>query len=190
MVCTPSETDEVEIDNCLNSLFEDEYAEVKLSHIRTKVARFAAQFKQRANPFDPEVLKQCIRALLTNDLLNNDAKATLSEFSTNDVVLLEIADVLNLRFFDLDKEEGMYYEPRKQANGKYRIMMDQDILQALFLHCIAVSWSEMLKQKFSKLANNDKFWRTENKPSKLQNRVVRISPTSANTRIRVSLADK
>lgn len=123
VVFTPLETDEVEIDNYLNSLFDDEHAEKILNDLRANVARFAADFKQRANPFDPSVLKQCIRALLTNDLLNDDAKTTLSEFSTNDVVLAEIADVLNLRFSDLENwsweaEDGMYYEPRRQTNGK------------------------------------------------------------------------
>ncbi|OAG05609.1 uncharacterized protein CC84DRAFT_1259019 [Paraphaeosphaeria sporulosa] len=173
VVFTPLETDEVEIDNYLSSLFDDEHAEKILNDLRANVARFGADLKQRANPFDPPVLKQCICALLTNDLLNDDAKATLSDFSTNDVVLAEIADVLNLRFSDLDNwsweaEDGMYYEPRRQANGKYRIMMDQDILQAIFLHYIAVSWSAHLKQQFTSLAYDDKFWKTKNKPSRLE----------------------
>ncbi|KAF2446350.1 hypothetical protein P171DRAFT_471896 [Karstenula rhodostoma CBS 690.94] len=171
VVFTPLETDEVKIDNYLSSLFDDEHAENILNDLRANVARFAADFKQRANPFNAPVLRQCIRALLTNDLLNEDAKATLSDFSTNEVVLAEIADVLNLRFSDLDNwsweaDDGMYYEPRRQANGKYRIMMDQDILQAIFLHYIAVSWSTHLKQQFSDLAYDKKFWRTTNKPSK------------------------
>ncbi|KAJ4353910.1 uncharacterized protein N0V89_005641 [Didymosphaeria variabile] len=173
VVFTPSETDEVEIDNYLGSLFDDDHAENILGRLRANVARFAVELKQRANPFNPSILKQCIRALLTNDLLNDDAKATLSDFSTNGVVLVEIADVLNLRFSDLDNwsweaDDGMYYEPRKQANGKYRIMLDQDILQAIFLHYIAVSWSEHLKQQFTSLAYDDTFWKTANKPSRLE----------------------
>lgn len=123
VVFTPLETDEIEIDNYLSSLFDDEHAERILNDLRTNVVYFTLQLKQRTTPFNPSVLKQCIRALLTNDLLNDAAKATLSEFSTNDVVLAEIADVLNLRFCDLDNwtweaEDGMYYEPRIQANGK------------------------------------------------------------------------
>ncbi|KAJ4302624.1 hypothetical protein N0V90_001513 [Kalmusia sp. IMI 367209] len=167
---TPLETDKVEIDAYLSSLFSDDYAESLLSHVRTNVAEFSVGLKKRTSPFDPAIIKDCIKALLTNDLLNDDAKSTLSEFSTNNVVLAEIADVLNLRFQDLDNwsweaEEGIYYEPRRQANGKYRIMMDQDILQAIFLHYIAISWSIQLKSLFKQLAYDDKFWRTSEKTS-------------------------
>ena len=109
------------------------------------------------------MLQQCIRALLSNDLLNDAAKSTLSEFTTNEVVLDEISDVLNLRFADMDNwswqaDDGMYYEPRRQLNGKYRIMMDMDILQAIFLHYIAISWCGHLKSVFAQLPNDGKFW--------------------------------
>lgn len=174
VVFEPLDTDEVEIDAYLSSLFEDEYAEGLLKRLRDRANMFATEFKSRAHPFNAIILKKCIRALLTNDLLNDDAKATMSEFSTNDVVLGEIADVLNLRFSNIDNwsweaDEGMYYEPRRQTNGKYRIMMDQDILQAIFLHYIAVSWSAYLKEEFKLLANDDKFWRSADKPPSLAN---------------------
>ena len=169
VVFTPSNTDEVEIDAYLESLFDDEYAEGLLKRLRNSVVNFASEFKRRICPFDKSVLEKCIRALLTNDLLNDDAKATMSDFSKNDAVLGEIADVLNLRFSDIDNwsweaDEGMYYEPRRQTNGKYRIMMDQDILQAIFLHYIAVSWSAHLRGEFASLAMDDKFWRSASKP--------------------------
>jgi hypothetical protein len=164
VVFTPRETDEVEIDTYLNSLFDDDHASSLLEEIRTRVKNFGHSFKNRAVPFNNVVLKQCIRALLTNDLLNDEAKMTLTEFSTQDVVLDEIADVLNLRFSDLgnwswEADEGMYYEPRRQANGKFRIMMDQDILQALFLHYIAVGWCAELKDAFRQFPTNSRFWR-------------------------------
>lgn len=153
----------MEIDAYMNSLFEDSHAENLLENIRKSVASFGRDLKACPTPFDSHTLKSCIQALLTNDLLNDDAKMTLSEFSTNEVVLDEIADVLNLRFSDLDNwaweaDDGMYYEPRRQANGKYRIMMDQDILQAIFLHYIAVSWCAEFKKFFRRLPSDTKFW--------------------------------
>ncbi|KAJ4372889.1 hypothetical protein N0V83_003180 [Neocucurbitaria cava] len=164
VVFTPLETDEVEIDNYLASLFQDDHAAKLLEEIRKSNTEFAKELKKRTAPFDSRTLKQCIQALLRNTLLNDDAKNTLSEFTTNEVVLDEIADVLNLRFADLDNwsweaDEGMYYEPRRQLNGKYRIMMDMDILQAIFLHYIAVNWCSQLKLALSCLPNDNKFWR-------------------------------
>ncbi|CAO2650242.1 Nn.00g015340.m01.CDS01 [Neocucurbitaria sp. VM-36] len=164
VVFTPLETDEVEIDNYLSSLFQDDHASNLLEKIRKANNAFAKELKERATPFNSKILKQCMQALLRNNLLNDDAKNTLSDFTTNDVVLDEIADVLNLRFADLDNwswqaDEGMYYEPRRQLNGKYRIMMDMDILQAIFLHYIAVNWCSHLKVIFKCLPNDNKFWR-------------------------------
>jgi hypothetical protein len=164
VVFTPLKTDEVEIDTYLAGLFEDDYAQSLLDEVREDNASFARRLKKDAAPFDSHMLKKCIQALLGNNLLNDDAKSTLSEFSTNDVVLDEIADVLNLRFADLDNWtweaiDGMYYEPRRQLNGKYRIMMDMDILQAIFLHYIAVSWCAHLKCVFARLSRDTRFWR-------------------------------
>jgi hypothetical protein len=166
VVFTPLETDEVEIDTYMADLFEEDHAQGLLDGIRKDNASFARRLKAEVAPFNSQMLKKCIRALLGNNLLNDDAKSTLSEFSTNEIVLDEIADVLNLRFADLDNwfwqaDDGMYYEPRRQLNGKYRIMMDMDILQAIFLHYIALSWCAHLKSVFARLAKDDKFWRTE-----------------------------
>ncbi|KAF2730340.1 hypothetical protein EJ04DRAFT_473962 [Polyplosphaeria fusca] len=160
----PLETDEIEIDSYMSSLFEDDHAASKLEDVRNSMAAFGYELKERSAPFDKHVIVHCIRALLTNDLLNDDAKSTLAEFENNDLVLEEIADVLNLRFADLDNwtweaDEGMYYEPRRQGNGKYRIMMDQDILQAIFLHYIAVSWCVQLRSSFSDFPYDAKFWK-------------------------------
>jgi hypothetical protein len=168
VVFTPLQTDEVEIDNYLSSLFEDDHARSLLDDIRQANASFAQDLKDQTTPFNRQMLQECIGALLSNNLLNDDAKATLSEFTANNVVLDEIADLLNLRFADLDNwswqaDEGMYYEPRRQLNGKYRIMMDMDILQAIFLHYIAVRWCAHLKSIFTRLPNDSVFWRVAEK---------------------------
>jgi hypothetical protein len=164
VVFTPKETNEVEIDVYLDSLFDNDYAKDLLKGLRAGIGRFGSDIKQRVRPFDKDVLRACIQSLRTNNLLNDEAKKTLLEFATNNDVLDEIADVLNLRFADLDNwsweaEEGLYYEPRRQINGKYRIMMDQDILQAIFLHYIAVSWCVEFKSRFSHLTYEKRFWK-------------------------------
>jgi hypothetical protein len=164
VVFTPRETDEVEIDNYLAALFEDNHAQDLLKDIRKETASFAQRLKEDTAPFHTSMLKDCIRALLGNHLLNDDAKSTLSEFVTNPIVLEEIADVLNLRFADLDNwswqvEGGMFYEPRDQLNGKTRIMMDMEILQAIFLHYIAISWCAHLKTMFARLPQSESFWK-------------------------------
>lgn len=57
-------------------------------------------------------------------------KNTLEEFLKDEVVLAKIADVLNMRFVDLEGwswdanlDNGIPVAPCRQLNGKYRIVM-------------------------------------------------------------------
>jgi len=93
---------------------------------------------------------------LTNDLLSEKKKTTIGDFLRNKAVLTEIADVLSMRFANLqgwsrEAEDGRPVEPRRQLNGKYRIMMNEDILQAILLHYVGVSWSIQFKSEFKYL---------------------------------------
>ena len=60
-------------------------------------------------------------------------------------------DVLNMKMADIKNwqwdagEEGLPVEPRRQLNGKYRIMMDEDILDAIFLHYVGMTWNVGMK---------------------------------------------
>lgn len=79
----------------------------------------------------------CIGSLLKNDLLGDEQKSIQEEFLANNVVLAEVG--LNMRFADLrnwswEADDRMFYELRRPLNGKFRIMMGDDILQAIFLH--------------------------------------------------------
>jgi len=62
----------------------------------------------------------------------------------NEVALSEIVDILNMRYADLDNwdwhagEEGVPVLSRQQLNGKYRVWMDDDILETIFVEHICV----------------------------------------------------
>jgi hypothetical protein len=143
---------------------DDDEASRALRELRETIKSFSNDFCGNKTPFDLTVLRWCIGSLLKNDLLRDEQKSILEEFLTNDVALTEIADVLNMRFKDLrnwswEAEDGMFYEPRRQLNGKYRIMMDEDILQAVFLHFIGITWSVALKRRFRELVANKSVWK-------------------------------
>jgi len=57
VVFNPLETDEVEIDNYLNGLFEDDHAQKLLENMRRDNGSFASRLKMEAKPFDPDTLK-------------------------------------------------------------------------------------------------------------------------------------
>ena len=64
----------------------------------------------------------------------------------------------SIRSWSWDMEgKGMPVEPRKQLNGKYRIMMDEDVLQAIFLHYIGTMFSTTLHDVLTEVG--DRFMR-------------------------------
>jgi uncharacterized protein with NRDE domain len=102
------------------------------------------------DPFTESSLRSCIRGLLTEDLLSEEKQDVLKYFEQNKVALTEIADVLNMRYADLQNwdwhaDEGIPVLPRQQLNGKYRIWIDDDVLQTIFVQYIAVRLCNLLK---------------------------------------------
>ncbi|OHE96260.1 hypothetical protein CORC01_08478 [Colletotrichum orchidophilum] len=173
VVFTPLETDETEINNYLSSLLETSKSKRAFEDVRRQIAYTSEQFLKGTNPFNTVTLKKCITSLLQQDLLSDEKQEILREFEGNEVVLREIADVLNTRFADFDNwewdagKEGVPFLPRQQANGKYRIWMDEDVLQAIFIHWIGVNSCVSLKStltNFVSLDGADQVWRWHAEP--------------------------
>ena len=162
-VFTPLDTDTAAINSHLDGLFQNEDAAKALKTLCHEVKRIGDHLSALSRPFDHSVLTWCIKGLLKNDLLTEHKKTLLGEFLQNKVVLNEIADVLNMRFASLDSwswgEDGISVEPRKQLNGKYRVMMDEDILQAIFLHYIGLTWSVKMKAALRRIVQNRQVWK-------------------------------
>lgn len=102
VVFEPLETDEVEIDNYLRQLFQGHHGERALERMRVDVSSLGKSMRQESFRIDNQSLKWCIKALLKNQLLSDEKKASLSNFLKDDAVLSEIRDVLNMRYRDLD----------------------------------------------------------------------------------------
>ncbi|KAK6350827.1 hypothetical protein TWF718_004012 [Orbilia javanica] len=96
------------------------------------------------SPFDVATVSAIIKTLLRVDVINDKKKATLKEFLGNDVVLKEIADVLNMRMASRKSftwEGVSMIEQRRQLNGRYRFYPDEDLLQTIFLQYIGLKWA-------------------------------------------------
>lgn len=119
------------------------------------------------SPFDEQTLNWCLKGLLKNDLLKDEKKVILEEFLKDKVARGEVCDVLNMQYADLGnwswdaEESGLPIEPRRQANGKYRVMMDEDVLQAIFLHYIGMKWSSSMKNTLKDLIRYTRIWKTD-----------------------------
>jgi hypothetical protein len=95
-------------------------------------------------------LKNIITSLVKTDLLSEHKRTILGEFKRNDLVLTEIADVLNMQLHALHSwswgREAIPLEMRRNLNGKYRVYMDEEILQAVLLHYVGLRWAVHLKE--------------------------------------------
>jgi hypothetical protein len=138
VVFEPYETNEVEIDAHLHELFEQGDGIKQLENIRNKLKAHGNNMLSDTTPFNKHTLTWCIKGLLAEDLLSDEKQGILQDFLRNEVVLGEIADVLNMRFADIKNwswdagENGIPVMPRQGLNGKYRIWMDEGKILQMF----------------------------------------------------------
>lgn len=101
---------------------------------------------------DVDSLKTCISGMLKIDLLSDAKRKTIAEFLGSPMILQEIVDVLNLQIDALESwswgDEGILVDVRRALNGKYRVYMDEEILQALLLYFVGMKWAVHLKTAF------------------------------------------
>ncbi|KAL8815232.1 MAG: hypothetical protein Q9223_005615 [Gallowayella weberi] len=137
----------------LSALFESmakskQLTSTPLEALRTEMNQF------HLDKFDTKSIKWSIKGLLKVDLLSPSKRAALSEIKDNKLVIEEMVDVLNSYLDDLDTwswgEEPIAVELRRQVNGKYRVYMEEELLQALLLQFIGTKWAVHLKETFLK----------------------------------------
>lgn len=101
VVFEPLQTDQAEINTYLYGLLPDDHGAKALKHLRHDIAWRGEVMLRESFKIDDQSLKWCIKALLNNQLLNDEKKASLSDFLKDDAVLKEIQDVLNMRMSDV-----------------------------------------------------------------------------------------
>ncbi|PWY96762.1 hypothetical protein BO94DRAFT_530123 [Aspergillus sclerotioniger CBS 115572] len=163
-VFEPLETSESQIRTFLDQLFPDEESMNALNELRKQVTDDTLTFWREEEPFSPGAVANCVRGLLNADLLSEQKRAIMKSFLKTPVALTEIADVLNMRYGDLEnwawhaREEGIPVVPRQQANGKYRIWMDEDLLQLIFLQYIGTRLCNRLKELLTGFIELESVW--------------------------------
>ncbi|KAF2654358.1 hypothetical protein K491DRAFT_693890 [Lophiostoma macrostomum CBS 122681] len=120
----------------------------------------------RPDQFSPSTLRWVIQGLQASDLLNNEKREVLKDFLSNEVILTEISDVLNMRISDLSRwtwGDHVPLEQRRKMNGHYSIHMHEDLLQAIFLHYIGVKWSVCFKSTLLDFMRAGDSWKCNRK---------------------------
>ena len=140
------------IEEYLGKLFGSTSMSTKLSKPPLETMR------ESIKSFHPErltadVLKDCITAMLKTDLLSEAKRTALGDFRNNLIILQEMTDILNLQVDTLNSwswnNKPIDVEVRRSLNENYGVYMDEEIMQALFLHFIGMSWVVYLKTVFN-----------------------------------------
>ena len=104
-----------------NALFSGE-AVKELEYLRRNLDAFGKDLR-RQTITDHDV-HNSIQGLLTDGLMDEGKRATMSEFLDNSTIISEVASVLNMRMAGLDTwswpAEGILVHFRRHLNGKYR----------------------------------------------------------------------
>lgn len=168
-VFQPFEIDQDVVRRYLQSLYgkeANEQAFKALEALRASVEEFEASLAAPSQ-FNNIALKWAIEGLLDSDLLSNEKRAVLKDFTTNTVILAEVADVLNMRMTALRSwgwEGDVTIDQRRHLSGNYKVYMHEDVLQAIFLQFIGVKWSVFFKSAFHTFARSDGAWNPSRKP--------------------------
>lgn len=172
MVFEPAHVNEATLRGYLHRIFGIGDEEKKPTHDALHQLRESIYFFEtsmsRPNLFNTSSLKWIIRGLRSSDLLSNEKREVLKDFECNEILLREIADVLNMRINALDSwtwssEASVPVEVRRRINGNYNIHMHEDLLQAIFLQCIGVKWSVFFKKAFKDFRRFKGAWKSMRK---------------------------
>ncbi len=151
-VFEPAHVDVKSLETYLDQLFvkDNKDGAAAIRDLRRRVENFEYSLSN-ASQFTVYNLRTTIQGLQNSDLLSNEKREALKDFLSNDVILTEIADILNVRIAALDRwtwGEYVSLEQRRKMNGSYSIHFDPDLLQAIFLHYIGVKFSVFFKSAF------------------------------------------
>jgi hypothetical protein len=151
---TGNHVEEKEIRSYLHDLFKkDKLTKQAFKEMRESLKKFGNDLATEGGWLNVEELEWVSNALMKTDLLSAEKTAILKEFMRNKEVTQEVADVLNMRLSSLDSwgwsKEGIPVEMRRQLNGKYRVFMDEDLLDALMLQYLGTKWAIKLREVFT-----------------------------------------
>ncbi|KAL5330177.1 hypothetical protein ACEPPN_003702 [Leptodophora sp. 'Broadleaf-Isolate-01'] len=164
LVFEPFETDQMAVSEYLRALFgetsDNKQGFKALQKLHKEVEAFEATLSS-PNQFDETVLRWTINGLIASVLLSDEKRGALKDFLGSPVILAEIADVLNMRIADISEwswDDEVLIEQRRQVTGSYRIYIDEELLQAIFLQYVGVKWCIFFKEAFVNFSNFDGAW--------------------------------
>lgn len=159
-VFSTTDVDQVGIEAYLTNLFTTKsHVKREYETLRKRLRAFSINIATE-EIFQVDSLKAHVKGVLATDLLNDEKRTILKTFASNEAVLKEVADVLSMRFKSLELWQyttdngAITVEQRRQLNGKYRFYLDEDVLDALFIHAIGMKWAVEIRAALNALQSS------------------------------------
>lgn len=165
LIFSPKNIDTAALQSYLERLFSGDDGGPVLATLRESMK--SAGKTLRSQEVTTSELRKLMQSLLSRDLLSAEKTATLKGFLANDVIVQEIASVLNMQMAGLDEwdwpEDGVPVDMRRHLSGKYRAYMDSEIIQALLFQHIGMQWSIRFKRIFGAVVDS-RAWKRDVAP--------------------------
>ncbi|KAL8795192.1 MAG: hypothetical protein Q9195_002347 [Heterodermia aff. obscurata] len=143
-VFKPLTTDTRGITRYLETIFgSSKQSRASIEALRAGVKAFENELKA-PKQVNLKRLSWSIEGLLRSDLLTDQKRAMLADWSKDKSVLNDLADMMNLRLASKDillRPQTVVAEQRRNLDGKYRVFQDEDLIDSLLLRYLGVKWS-------------------------------------------------
>lgn len=146
---TPKDVDVKAIEDFLINLFEDVIGNTQLESLRQQMKNCGDLLLSGLDKLHADLVEWCIEDLLENHLHTAENKTKLESYLQSEPAIRELTDMLNaksIRHWNWRSgEAGLPVVAKKNAEGKYCIFVEEDIIDMVFLHSLALRWSMKLK---------------------------------------------
>ncbi|KAF1940312.1 hypothetical protein EJ02DRAFT_435700 [Clathrospora elynae] len=147
--CTTKNVDVEAIETYLASLFVGDGDSTIIGNLRDKMQIYGNRLMKENMEMDQDSLMSIIVDLLKNGLVSSEKKKTLEACLQSPVLLQELVATLNMKTYRhwnyKSAHLGLSVSTCQNTEGQHCIVVDEDIVDMLFLHCTANGWASELK---------------------------------------------
>jgi len=93
--------------------------------------------------------------VLGDELIDDEKKQTLQAYLQSPIALRELASTINVKSigdWNYNGDKGLPISTRQKSNGSYCVVLEEDIVDMLFLHCVGFRWALKLKSCLKEFA--------------------------------------
>jgi hypothetical protein len=149
-ISTPINVDPEATQTYLMSLFNGEEDGSYLQCIRSSMKTFGDEFADPNTKCDQDSLIWAILDLMKKELISEETRETLGKYLQSPIALQELVSTLKMKtvrnWTYNSATKGLQVTARQHAEGHYCMVVEEGVIDMLFLHCIAIGWASHLKE--------------------------------------------